>query len=464
MLTPDRVAKGNRQGFGLCSSELCSSVALSVALAGGLFGSGCNKTQQQRTPTTVPSGQTIKISAFPDYFGHNTFKAFEAATGNKVELTTYPTNEALLSAIAGGARYDVIFPSSYALERLLNQGQIADMQRERVPNLVHISQEFRNPPFDPSMSHCAPYVWWLAGLGVYVNPATPGRVPDSWKPLLDPSGSDEFKEWESRPVVMLDDMRATLGVALRSLGLSASSQSAADLDAAQRLLAAQLPRVHDYLEDPVPLILSQKVSLGLSWSADVKNVARDKPNLRFIVPREGTLLYVDYACVMRGSGHTEVGFAFLNHLLDPAVSAEISNTRMLATPNVAARPLLEGEARWLWASLEALVGQGKSRYELMRDVGAAQPLYDKAWHTLKEKLAAQKAERKAAEEANPGAVEPSAGKAATGGKGAQLGKGAPRAGVKAPPALAGKALVKNEPKPAAAAPKVPGEPAAATSK
>ena len=366
----------------------CAAVLL---LAAGL-GPGC-----QRSPpllahqTTVPSGQTLQVLAFPDYFGKTTLPRFEAETGNKVVLGTYATSEELLQRLARDATpYDVIFPSSYADERLLREGKLLPMQRERVPNLVHVSTEFRNPHFDPSLAHCAPYAWWAAGLGYLWSKDGPSRQPDSLKELFGPTGER---------VVWLDDMRATLGLALRQVRHSASTQQGADLLEAQQLLLAALPRVDALVRSPGALLRSGQARLSLAWSTEIYNLHRERDDIRFAVAQEGALLYVDYACVPTRAKHPEVAFAFINHLLDPQVSAEITNLRMLPMPNEAARRLLEGEGRTMWGLFEFLRNHNRS-YETLVDVGAAQPAYDQTWKTIKDAMATQKA-RRAVETVSP---------------------------------------------------------------
>lgn len=353
-------------------------------LTAALGSSGCQKTPQLPLNTTaVPSGQTLKVLSFPGYFGPSTLARFESETGNKISAATYATNEELLERLGrDAATYDVIFPSSYAVERLIREGKLLPMQRERVPNLVNLTTDFRNPPYDPSLRHCIPYAWVAAGLG-YLFSKDSTHQPDSLTALFAPTGPR---------VVWLDDMRATLGIALRALGHSASTQQAADLLEAQKLLLGALPRVDALVEDPVPLLQSGTTTLSLAWSTELYSIHRERDDIRFAVPQEGTILYVDYACVLAGAQHPEVAFAFLNHLLEPQVAAEITNTIMLPVPNEPARRLLEGEGRTMWGLYEFMRNHNRS-YETLRDVGPAQAAYEQTWSKLKESLAAQQARR-----------------------------------------------------------------------
>jgi spermidine/putrescine transport system substrate-binding protein len=342
----------------------------------------------------LPRGQTLHVAAFPGYLAKSVLDGFESQTGNKVVVETYRSNEELIARLAENRPYDLIVPSSYAVERLLREQKILPLNRERIPNAANIPTLFRNPPFDPGLQYCVPYVWSLLGLGMKTDHAKDiGPDPSHWPDLFSVA---PLASSAPRPkVVMLDDMRATLGVALRALGRSASSQSAADLLAAQELLIKQLPRVTEYLDDPSVPLSRGDVTLALSWSTELFDLIRKRPNIRFVLPIEGTLLYVDYACVPKPAAQPEVAFALLNYLLDPFIAAQTTNATMLATANQEARKLLDVEARWMWGTFDSLTTHARA-YEVLRDVGAAQPLYDRAWATVKQALATQQAQQAAA--------------------------------------------------------------------
>jgi len=364
-----------------------------------LIAAACNRTPAGRfVQPSIPTGQTVRVAGFPDYLNKSVVESFQTKTSNQVIVETYRTNEELSERLAKGVRYDLVFPSSYVAEQLISRGLLQPMVRERVPNLVNVPVQFRNPPYDPSMQYCIPYAWSLLGLGVISQREVRGRDPDRWSELfsLKPRGQEAPTQ-----VVMLDDMRATIGVTLRSLGYSASTRSREELMAAQQLLLAQLPRVQNYVEDPAVPISKNQVPLALSWSTEIFDLMRHRSDVRFVLPREGTLLYVDHGCVLKGAEHPEVAFALLNHLLDPFSAAETTNANMLATANQEGRRMLDIEARWMWGMFESVTARAGT-YEILRDVGPAQPLYDDVWRTVKAALAAQNAQNaKAAAPAGP---------------------------------------------------------------
>lgn len=346
-----------------------------------LLAVGCSKpASQQYLVPPLPSGQTLRVYSFKDYFVPETLSAYEAKTGNKITVETYQTNEEMLDRLRQGAAYDVVFPSSYAAEQLIISGQVRPMIRERVPNIGNVPAVMRNPPFDAGLRHCIPYIWTMLGLGVLVDGVDVSREPDL---------AALFAARGPR-VVMPDDPRATLGIALKVLGRSPSSRKPEDIDAARDLLLRHLPRVHDYVDDPALSLKNRDVHMALAWSTEVFELRNRDPQVRFVVPREGTLFYIDYACVLSRSQQADVAFAFLNHLLDPYTAAEITNARMLALANQEARAMLRPEARWMWGLFEGIASRSRS-YEVLRDVGAADPQYQQAWKTVKDALRSQQA-------------------------------------------------------------------------
>jgi spermidine/putrescine transport system substrate-binding protein len=367
-------------------------------------------------PPVVGPPPVLKIAAFPSYFGEHTLTGFEGASHAQVDYETYLSNEEILERVEAGGAYDVIFPSSYAVEALMRRGALRPFPHEKVPNLHNIPLEFRNPPFDPGMSHCVPYVWSLVGLGIVSVRSDPRRDPDELRSLFEPipAGLMNPAAIQPRPkpqpldppdaevekakkasgekpdlltkVVMLDDMRATMGAALQVLGYSSSSRKAEEIQAAKKLLIAQFPRVRAYLHDPSDALVTGDARAALAGSIEVYRMTQRRPEIKFVLPRDGSLLYVEYACVPKNAPNPELAYQFLNHLLNPVVAAEITNARLLPIVNLGARQMLEVEGRWLWGTFESLMMHAR-RYELLRDVAEAEPLYENAWREVRLALA-----------------------------------------------------------------------------
>ena len=339
---------------------------------------GCEKERVAPIPRiTVPTGRTLRIATFPSYVQPTALEWFTRQTGNRVTAETYGTNEELRRKLEAGEAYDLIFPSSYLVERLVQQDKIRPIERERVTNAVYLAQNLRNPSFDPGLAHCVPYIWSMVGIGTVANRVPLLGDPESLNDLLSPKGPK---------VVMIDDMRATLGATLRALGYSSNSQDVREIALARDALLAQIPRVHSYTEDPAAVLAGGEAALALAWSSEILDLRRKNLDYRFRPPREGTLLYIEYMCVPKNAHEPDAGFALMNHLLDPYTSAELTNRTMIPTTIVESKKLLEPEPRWMWSLFDGVMSRSH-HYELVRDVGAAESAYRDAWQVVKQALA-----------------------------------------------------------------------------
>lgn len=344
-------------------------------------------------------GQTLRIASFVNYLVPAVARAFEDQTGAKIQLESYESNEDLIARIESGAPLDVIFPSGYAVERMLLRDQLRPMSRPQVPNLVQVPERFRNPPADPGLRHCVPYTWAVTGLGVVSRRDLPGRDPDSLTALF-PRDRPLAGDNPAPPqLVFADDMRAVLGTALRSMGLSASTRDPGELGRLRELMRREGPRVVDIVNDVGGTLKAGRAPLGLGWSADITETSTHDPQVRFVVPREGVLLFIDYACVPRRSAQPALAFAFLNHLLNPQIAAQVANVQFYVAPNQGSAPLLRMEARALGGILDTLLAN--RRFEVPTDVGPALPTYQEIWSELKAGVAARAAVQAAQAAAPP---------------------------------------------------------------
>jgi spermidine/putrescine transport system substrate-binding protein len=340
----------------------------------------------QPPPPPPPKGQTLRALSFQGAFATNTISRFEQATSSKVELREYKTNDELLGMLARDVPADLIFPSSPAVEYLLRNGRLKPLAQDRVPHLSEVPVEFRSPPYDPGLRYCAPYDFWLVGMAVVPSQQGLQREPDALATLFAPEGPE---------VAWLDDMRSTLGMALRYLERSASSQQVADLAQVRELLIKAAPRVVELTADPGPLLRTGRVKLALGRSTDVIRMASERTNVRFVVPREGALLNVDYACVPTGAAQPELAFALIDHLLSPEVAMDIGRERLLPRLSLSAKRTQGADAREQWAVLET-VRQRNQGFEPVRDVGSALPAYELTWKAVREAVDRAREQRAAA--------------------------------------------------------------------
>ncbi|HET8645119.1 MAG TPA: spermidine/putrescine ABC transporter substrate-binding protein, partial [Vicinamibacteria bacterium] len=267
--------------------------------------------------------------------------------------------------------YDVLCPSNYIVEVLLKQDRLRPLDHRALPHLGNLDPRFVNMRFDPGNAHSVPYFWGTAGIGYNRR-----RVPrvDSWAAL-----------WDARyrgRVLMLDDPREAFGAALKRLGHSLNATAPALLRRAQDLLVAQKPLVRAYnssnYED---VLLSGDVWLAQGWNGQFAKVMDQDEDLTYVVPREGSSLFLDSLVIPAGAPHVELAHAFIDFTLEAEVAAEICATMRYSTPNRAAVPLLPEDVRRNAAVFPPQ--DVVARAELIEDIGEATLLYDRLWTEVK---------------------------------------------------------------------------------
>jgi spermidine/putrescine-binding protein len=191
--------------------------------------------------------------------------------------------------------------------------------------------------------------------------------------------------WDPRfkgRILMLDDARETFGAALKWKGLSLNTTEKAPLLLAQRLLIEQKPLVRTYnTSNYEDILLSGDVWLAQGWSGQFAKAMDQDPDIDYVIPREGSSLFLDNLVVPNGAPHPELAHAFLDYVMEPEVAAEICATMRYSTPNRAALALLPAHVRRNPATFPP--PDALARAELILDIGEATVLYDRLWTEVK---------------------------------------------------------------------------------
>lgn len=335
-----------------------SSVLLTLVLA------ACAK------PSAKPE---VRLYTWDSYDDPAIFSAFEEKTGLKVVVDYYGSNEELLAKLMGGkGGYDVIMPSDYMVDIMARQGLLAEVPADAVGNRRHLDPRFMDLPFDRGNKFSFPYLWGLTGIAYDSDVVKP--APDSWSALWDP-------KWKGR-IAMLNDQREVIAMTLHSLGKDPNSRDPQDLEAAKKRLVAQKPLVRAYQsENQKALLINGEAVISQSWSVDVNLAAREKPSIKFAVPKEGAFLWMDNLCVTKAAPNRDGALKLMDYLLDPEVAVKLHQKLGGGTPlkPVAERMPPEAKGNPTIVPTDAVIK--KARW--LKDVGEAAPAYDRLWTELK---------------------------------------------------------------------------------
>lgn len=318
----------------------------------------------------------LNIYSFDTYVGDNTIDNFTAATGITVRYDTYANNEELYAKIkTRNPGYDLIVPSDYMVQTMVMAKKLMPIDKSKVPNLANVDPKFLDAKYDPGSKYSVPYMWGTVGLG-YRTTSFKG-VPDSWSYIF---GADADSHRGS--IVALDDLRAMIGSALKYLGYSLNSTDPVQIAEARDLIIRAKKNIKTFAPDSgQDMLLAGDADLVVEWNGDIVQVMKQDPSLSYSLPKEGSQRWTDCLCIPVGAPNPNSALAWINFVNDPKVNAAIANTIRYATPNLAARKLINpGDLKnpAIYPP-EAIL----AKCETLVDLGKATTLYDQAWTKIR---------------------------------------------------------------------------------
>lgn len=280
-----------------------------------------------------PEERVVNFFNWSTYIGKDTLPRFEKATGVKVNYEEFADEEEMFAKIRSGARgYDLIIGTDYMIPRLKGLNLIEPYPPGVLKNLGNIEPAFRNTPFDPENAFTVPYLWGTTGIGY--NKSKVAKPPTSWQDLFD--------ERYAGRISMLDNARDCVSMALLMLGFPETTTDEAHFEKVRELLLKQKPLVKQYASSTyVDSLVTGEVALAMAWSGDVLQAVKENPQLDYVIPKEGSYMWADNLCLVRGSRHKADALRLVDYLIEGDVAAEIANTVRYASPNAAAKARLD---------------------------------------------------------------------------------------------------------------------------
>lgn len=330
-----------------------------------------------RGPGETELATELHLYNWSEYIDPQVLEDFESEFGVHVVEDTFANNEELLAKLqAGAGGYDVIVPSDYMVQIMIEEGLLAELNHDNIPNIVNVAPKFANPPYDPGLVHCVPYLWGTTGIGY--NTEVFDEPPDSWAYLFDPELASQY----AGRFTMLNDARETIGAALKYLGYSLNTTDEQQLAEARDLLIQQKAWVYAYdTEQYEDLLSADETVLAHGWSGDFFMIAGEDERIWYAIPREGGTIWADNLCIPASAPSPYTAEVFINFLLRPEVAAANSNYTWYASPNAAATEFIEPEI--LEEPAIYPPADVMDRLEWIEDVGDATPLYERIWTEVK---------------------------------------------------------------------------------
>ena len=265
-------------------------------------------------------------------------RKFEKETGIKVNYSTYDTNEIMYQKVkTNPGTYDLVVPSDYMIEKMIQEDLLETIDYNNIPNYQYIGENYKNLSYDPTNEYSVPYMWGTIGI-IYDSTRITEPVT-SWDILWDTKYKDE--------VYMFNSLRDAMAIGLIKAGYSINSDVPSEIDAAKDELLEQRKLTNPvYVVDEVKdnMITGEKM-LAAVWSGDAIYIMNENPDMKYVIPEEGSNKWVDALCIPKGAPNKAGAEAFINFLCDPENAKENVDYIGYSTPNTAAYDLLDDETK-----------------------------------------------------------------------------------------------------------------------
>ena len=339
-----------------------------VIAGGGIYYGGANLTS---------GTEQVIIYNWGEYIDPEVLDMFEEETGIQVIYEEFETNEIMYPKIQSGAiAYDLVCPSDYMIQKMIQNDLLQPLNFDNIPNAKNIGQVYyeKSRQFDPDNQYSIPYCWGT--VGILYNTKMVEEPIDSWTVLWDTQYKDN--------ILMQDSVRDAFAVALKTLGYSLNSTSIHELTQAKDLLVQQKPLVQAYVIDQVrDKMIGNEAAIGVIYSGEAIYTQTENPDLAYVVPKEGSNMWIDSWVMPKNAPNKENAEKFLDFLCRPEIALMNFEYITYSTPNEKARELIEDPA--IRNSEIAFPGDSiLSRCETFTYLGEdADEVYNQLWREVK---------------------------------------------------------------------------------
>jgi putrescine transport system substrate-binding protein len=332
---------------------LALGTALLISACGGKTGRDAASSADGATsaPGGAPGGaKVLNLYIWSDYLAPNTLADFEKQTGIKVHVSYFDTNETLETRLlAGNSGFDIVVPTASYFERQIKAGVYLSLDKSKLPNLKNMDPQLmaKVALHDPDNAHGVIYTWGTNGIGYnekMIKQLMPDAPLDSWRLAFDPTVASKIA---TCGISVLDSSAEMMRAVLNYLGRDPNSQKPADLADAEATLLKIRPYIRNInSSEYIEALANGDLCVAVGYNGDVLQ-ARDRAHdankgieIKYMVPKEGSILWFDMLAIPKDAPDPDSAYAFMNYIMTPQVSADISNFKRYATANSAAQPLV----------------------------------------------------------------------------------------------------------------------------
>ncbi len=326
------------------------------------------------------TSKELNLFVWTEYIPTEWKECFEMVYGVKINHDEYSSNEEMYAKLEkGGANYDLVQPTDYIVSLMIQKGMLQKLDKSNLHFLDNMLPQFMNQPFDPNNEYTIPY---QAGTDALVyNAKTVQTPPTKWADLWNP-------EYAGR-MVFLDDSRVIIGMTLLTLGYDVNTRDPNQLNEAKQKLKELIPNVKLFDSDsPKTALIAGDVDLGVTWTGEAYLAQQEVPEIQYVYPEEGAILWQDNWAMPVGAPHPDAAYAWMNYTMQGNMFWLMLRDFPYINPNKAALEFAKANHPDIY---EPYINSPITNPPLevfqkghrISDVGEALPLYDQIWTEVK---------------------------------------------------------------------------------
>lgn len=305
-------------------------VVIVMIVAMCLAAVGCSGTSGESGELSAKEkygSDVLKLYNWGEYMGEELISNFEKQYGVKVIVELFDSNEMMYTKIQAGDKYDVLVPSDYMIERLINEDLIQKIDKTKIPNMDKLADGVKNLSFDPDNEYSVPYFWGTVGIVYNHNNVA---FED-----LEKEGFDIFRDEKYKGRIYLyDSERDAFLIALKQLGYSCNTENEAEIEEAYQWLLDANKNEPVYVTDEViDFMMSGSKDLAIVYSGDAATILAENPDMSYYTPMCGTNIWCDSMVIPKNAENPALAHEFINYVLTYDASYDNSSTVGYASSN-----------------------------------------------------------------------------------------------------------------------------------
>ena len=283
-------------------------------------------------------GQTLHIYNWGEYTGENIIRDFEEETGATVVMDNFDSNEQMYIRVANGESYDLLVPSDYMIQRLIEEDLLQKLDKSKLDCLDKLSDAVKVLPYDPDNDYSIPYFWGTVGI---VYDKTKVDIED-----LEREGYNIFLDEKYKgDIYLYDSERDSFMMALKALGYSMNTENEDELQEAYEWLVQCVQTMEPEIvtDEIIDNMAQGRKALGLIYSGDATYVMAENENMGYYMPETGTNLWSDAMVIPKNARNVELAHAFINYASDYDGAYDNSSYVGYTSANQEVMEVLSGE-------------------------------------------------------------------------------------------------------------------------